>query len=91
VTEEEFTALVADVLRQNGGMSPDLAEELAYEIWEALPGEKEPEDRTLEWEYAWMGDELSQTQYWSYAEASEYMGNPRLFRRRKAGPWEEVR
>jgi len=43
-----------------------------------------------EWEYGWAGDSQAQTFYDSQEEAEEYFGNPKQFKRRKAGSWEAV-
>lgn len=44
----------------------------------------------LEYEYGWAGDAQATTFYATREEAEEFMGNPRQFRRVKAGDWEEV-
>jgi hypothetical protein len=48
-------------------------------------------DPEPEYEYGWAGDARATTFYDSREEAEEYMGDPKQFRRRKAGPWEEVK
>jgi len=40
-------------------------------------------------EYGWAGDAQANTFYDTLEEAEEYMGEPKLFQRRSAGPWEQ--
>lgn len=42
------------------------------------------------YEFGWAGDAQATTFYATREEAEEFMGNPRQFRRVKAGDWEEV-
>lgn len=44
----------------------------------------------VEFEYGWAGDSQATTFYETREEAEEFMGEPKRFRRRKAGPWEEA-
>lgn len=48
------------------------------------------EAMNVEWEYGWAGDSQAQTFFDTQEEAEEYMGDPKQFKRRKAGAWEEV-
>lgn len=43
-----------------------------------------------EWEYGWAGSATATTFYDTQEEAEEYVGDPKQFRRRKAGKWEAV-
>ncbi len=62
------------------GMSEDTAKAFQAGYEAALAAQ--------EYEYGWAGDERASVFYETREAAEEYMGNPRKFRRRKAGPWE---
>ena len=42
------------------------------------------------YEYGWAGDAQAQHWYATKEEAEEFMGDPKQFRRRRAGAWEPV-